>query len=494
MANNNQTDNQQEAVTTDENTTLSDKTSLLKKATSSTKIPNGTSNLFVTILNMMKLMIGSGMLSLPWAFAHVGLIPGLIACIFCATFDFIAAMLLIYSSEITQLFEYSAVLRLIGPIWEYAGAICLLYVVSGSLVGYLILIGDFINDAIEQLGVAPNSIPAQRQIIIIAFTVCLLTPLVLLKDLSSLRFSSFIGIAAIAYCVILLVVTTIVHVNQASFMLGSAYDSNSIFEVMDWNICFFIMTNVCTQAYVCHYSVQRVYLDLKDRTVERMWIANGVSYASVCIIYVIFAVCGYILYGSTCPSDVLIAFVGGVDVVIARFAMTFSVCGTYPLAFVACQATLEHQFFSTKKNKIWNYKQKPWLRIVIILLTQCVYLILSCIIPTVGPVVSVNGAVSTIGLIALFPIAGSWKIGFDKEIYLRRQEVEKPINYDAITLSPNGSNDMMEKNKFMDDKLMYNTTSNQTKVLLSIMLVIGVVFGIMGFITEFQEVGTSGAS
>ena len=31
------------------------------------EIPNGTSSLFITILNMIKLMIGSGMLSLPWA-------------------------------------------------------------------------------------------------------------------------------------------------------------------------------------------------------------------------------------------------------------------------------------------------------------------------------------------------------------------------------------------------------------------------------------------
>ena len=118
--------------------------------------------------------------------AHVGVWPGIIACIFCATFDFIAAMFLIYASEVTQIFEYSRLLRNIGVIWEYMGAICLLYVVSGSLVGYLILIGDFVNDALEQLGVSKDSIPAQRQVIIIIFTVIILTPLVLLKDLRKL--------------------------------------------------------------------------------------------------------------------------------------------------------------------------------------------------------------------------------------------------------------------------------------------------------------------
>ena len=328
------------------NSKVDDNTSLLNKNDDNNdngkikKVKEGTSSLFVTILNMIKLMIGSGMLSLPWAFAHVGLFPGIIAAIFCATFDFIAAMFLIYSSEITQIFEYSALLRTLGKVWEYAGAITLLYVVSGSLVGYLILIGDFVNDALIQLGIPSDFIPAQRQIIIILATCFILTPLVLCKNLSSLRYSSFIGIFAIFYCVILLIVTTITHISDETFILGTAYSSQSEFEYFNWNINIFIMTNVCTQAYVCHYSVQRVYLDLKDRTIKRMWIANGISYLTVCCIYLIFGICGYTLYGSKCPSDVLIAFVGGTDVVIARLAMTFSVCGTYPLAFVACQATL----------------------------------------------------------------------------------------------------------------------------------------------------------
>ena len=68
--------------------------------------------------------------------AHVGLYPGILAAVFCATFDFIAAMFLIYASEITQIFEYSRLLRNIGIIWEYSGAICLLYVVSGIYIIY----------------------------------------------------------------------------------------------------------------------------------------------------------------------------------------------------------------------------------------------------------------------------------------------------------------------------------------------------------------------
>eukprot|EP00484_Ammonia_sp_Unknown_P018533 CAMPEP_0197041764 /NCGR_PEP_ID=MMETSP1384-20130603/18258_1 /TAXON_ID=29189 /ORGANISM="Ammonia sp." /LENGTH=487 /DNA_ID=CAMNT_0042472745 /DNA_START=16 /DNA_END=1475 /DNA_ORIENTATION=+ len=446
---------------------------------SAKEVPEGTSSLFVTILNMIKLMIGSGMLAIPWAMAHVGLYPGIIAALFCATFDFIAAMFLIYASEVTQIYEYSALLRLIGPVWEYSGAIVLLYVVSGSLVGYLILIGDFVNDALQQMGVQADAIPAQRQVIIIIFTVAVLTPLVLLKNLSALRFSSFVGIAAIAYCLLLLVFTTFVHVGKdEDFTLGSAYDPTSVFELGSWNIGFFVMTNVCTQAYVCHYSVQRVYLDLQQRTVKRMWIANGVSYAAVCIIYLIFGICGYVLYGSKCPSDVLIAFVGGADVVVARLAMTFSVCGTYPLAFVACQATLQDKFFNSERNKVWNYENKPWLRKVIILVTQIVYLILSCIIPTIGPVVSVNGAVSTIGLISLFPIAAVWKVGFGT------------TEYTEITRQTYQSTDVESGDrKSSYQQAGYGQRSLTTKLGLSFMLLIGVVFGVMGFVVEFQEVG-----
>jgi len=374
----------------------------------------------------------------------------------------------------------------IDIVWEYMGAICLLYVVSGSLVGYLILIGDFVNDALEQMGISNDSIPAQRQIIIIIFTVIILTPLVLLKDLKKLGPCSFIGIAAIAYCVLLLIFTTISYTNKDDFILGTAYSTSSTFELMDWNIGFFIMTNVCTQAYVCHYSVQRIYLGMKDRTINKMWIANGISYLFVMILYLIFAICGYILYGSKCPSDVLIAFVGGIDVIIARLAMCISVCGTFPLAFVSCQATLEDKFFNKERNTIWNYENKPKLRTMVIITTQCVYLILACIIPTIGPVVSVNGAVSTIGLISLFPIAAVWKVGFNKKNYYKEYKRK------GITTTKGGNYQSVSVN---DDNNTYQRVDNNkrsllTKILLSLMLSIGVVFGAMGFYTEFKEVSS----
>ena len=361
------------------------------------------------------------------------------------------------------------------------------------MVGYLILIGDFVDDAFEQLGIPNNSIPAQRQIIIIIATL-ILTPLVLLKDLRLLGPCSFVGIAAITYCVLLLIFTTIAYVSKDDFVLGTAYESSSIFELVNWNIGFFIMTNVCTQAYVCHYSVQRIYLAMKDRTINKMWIANGTSYLFVMTLYLVFGICGYVLYGTECPSDVLIAFVGGTDVVIARIAMCISVGGTFPLAFVSCQAALEDKFFSLERNPVWNYRNKPRLRTMVIIATQCVYLILACIIPTVGPVVSVNGAVSTIGLIALFPIAAVWNVGFSKKGYKDYKKMK--VKYQSIVHDDDdeegddGDDDDITQYK----KIGNNQRSTLTKVLLSLMLAIGVVFGVMGFITEFKEVSTNGAS
>ena len=235
----------------------------------------------------------------------------------------------------------------------------------------------------------------------------------------------------------------------------------------------FIYNNI-----VCHYSVQRIYLSMKDRSTKKAWITNGISYLIVAIIYVVFGCCGYILYGSEVKSDVIVSFESKnnksltIPIVIARIAMTLSVGGTYPLAMVSCQANIENNFFN-KDNPVWNYKNKKYLREIVILITNILYIILACVIPTIGPVVSINGAVSTIGLIFLFPIASYWKVMLTKEP--KRIEVDYgSLNQPKLVTSQN----LLSKN---------NITFQ--KIILCIMLSIGVVFGVMGLIMQFAQSG-----
>merc|ERR550525_241232 len=106
---------------------------------------------------------------------------------------------------------------------------------------------------------------------------------------------------------------------------------------------------------------------MRDRTVKRMWITMLVSYAVVTVIYVVFAVCGYYLFGSDSQGNVLENFRGesGVSVSVARLGTAFSIFGCFPLIFKAGINALESQFFSEPNSK-WNFEENPRVRATVI--------------------------------------------------------------------------------------------------------------------------------
>ena len=146
----------------------------------------GTSSIPVAILNLVKMFLGAAMLSISWSFNQSSLIPGIILFLCATTYSFTTAMFIIESCEMTGVYEFSALLRRVHPLWEKLGAITLVYVCLSSLLSYIILIGDFITDGIR--GIDPQlQFNFDRQIYIAFICVVILLPLSLQKEFKSLK-------------------------------------------------------------------------------------------------------------------------------------------------------------------------------------------------------------------------------------------------------------------------------------------------------------------
>ena len=103
----------------------------------------------VTLINTINCILGSGISSLPWAFSQASIIPAIIGTILIGTFSCSTAIFVIHACEITQVFEFSALLNVINPIWEKIGFFMLLYCVLSSCVGYCIIVGDSLCDGMS---------------------------------------------------------------------------------------------------------------------------------------------------------------------------------------------------------------------------------------------------------------------------------------------------------------------------------------------------------
>lgn len=101
---------------------------------------SNTTSMPVAILNMSKLLLGAAMLSLSWTFSQSSMLPGIISLLFSAVYGFICCLFILQASQLTRVYEYTALLKFTSPICETSAAVVLIYVTLSSCLSYLILI------------------------------------------------------------------------------------------------------------------------------------------------------------------------------------------------------------------------------------------------------------------------------------------------------------------------------------------------------------------
>lgn len=349
-------------------------------------------------------------------------------------------MFIVHACEITNIFEYSSLLQFIGPIWEIFGAIAICYVSFSTCLGYCILIPQFIQPAMKDIFEIDN-FNYDKQLYVLIFAIFILYPLALLKNMRNLRYSSSIGIIAIFYCVGLLIfeLSKLLDENDApGTSNGATGDFDDNFGANEWGLGVFICINVCAKAFVCHYSLPPIYESLEKRSINRMWIVMIISYFIVTLIYLLFAVSGYYLFGTDSKANILDNFddTDVIPVSIARICMAIALCGCYPLVFKSGINAIEDKFFNPNKSININFRKQPILRVIIITFIVASITIISLFLDDIGPVSSIEGAVTVLFLICIFPILIIWRLGFyggETSNLLKKFEYLRPESSPSIT-------------------------------------------------------------
>ncbi len=158
----------------------------------------GTAGPATTVINLLKTILGTGMLALPYAFNGLGLIPGFLLLLVCAYFA--RHGLMVYSrcgmrAGISHDDGIGVLCKLVdtrlGPIINFAlFAMCV-----GSAISYLCLIGDLL----------PTLLPFHvgRNFCNAAVTVFILFPLSFIRNMNKLQYTSVLGLFGILYAVLL---------------------------------------------------------------------------------------------------------------------------------------------------------------------------------------------------------------------------------------------------------------------------------------------------
>eukprot|EP00441_Pelagodinium_beii_P017873 CAMPEP_0197681310 /NCGR_PEP_ID=MMETSP1338-20131121/94715_1 /TAXON_ID=43686 ORGANISM="Pelagodinium beii, Strain RCC1491" /NCGR_SAMPLE_ID=MMETSP1338 /ASSEMBLY_ACC=CAM_ASM_000754 /LENGTH=448 /DNA_ID=CAMNT_0043262629 /DNA_START=105 /DNA_END=1451 /DNA_ORIENTATION=+ len=270
-------------------------------------------------------MIGAGIFSLPIGLQYATPVPGLfiLGCI--GILSALSYWMVGYCCIVWEVDNFRSLWhRALGR--ESAWIIDVTIFSNGwfTLVGYLVLIGDFTTKSFEGLLGADHLLARNRLLDQWFITAVLLLPLSLAQDLKKLAFTSMLGLGVTVYVVLLVL--------QDSWLQSPPEWSPDV-VLNRWGFGAFQAIALYTHAFVAHYNAPKLFAELERPTYSRWTAVVLVAYSVAFVVYASFAVAGLRRFEARLEGNVLKNYGPHMSVLLAWLGMGFSICFTYPLVF-----------------------------------------------------------------------------------------------------------------------------------------------------------------
>ncbi|MQL79474.1 hypothetical protein Taro_011912 [Colocasia esculenta] len=316
------------------------------------------------VFNLSTTIVGAGIMALPAAIKLLGLAPGLAAIV-------LVALLTRESVGMILRFGRPPLTSPKPGAGSYAGAVgeafgctgrallqaCIVVNNLGMLVVYMIIIGDVLSGTTGEGGVHhPGLVEewvgegwwATRSGVLLLTSVLVFAPLISLKRVDSLRYTSALSVALAMVFVVVTAGLAITKIADGSIappqLLPEVTESASFWKL-------FTTVPVLVTAYICHYSVHPIENELRERSQMRavvdasMWLCAGV--------YVATSLFGFLLFGEKTLDDVLANFdgdmglgsYGGVLSTAVRVSYAAHLMLVFPVVFFSLRLNLDGLLF-----------------------------------------------------------------------------------------------------------------------------------------------------
>eukprot|EP01083_Nonionella_stella_P149128 473207_1 len=270
------------------------------------------------IINLVKCLVGAGILITPWAFSLAGLIPSIILLFFafvCTSYSFLMAC---KAADITGKMIFAEIWESVyGPKYAPVSDIIIALYNYFTCTGYIILVGDFLPKVFEFFD--DSFFMANRTSAILVCVVVVLLPLSLLKDMNSLRFSSALGILCIIFTFIAVGYRALTRLKTGD---GSTWE----LAIPSWRI--FTSLSIFIYSYDGHCNGAIMFHEHKaagrNYSSFRWVVLTGMFIAFV--LNISFGLLGYYMFGPLTDQNIIVGFdVSDRLILAARVAMSFTV-------------------------------------------------------------------------------------------------------------------------------------------------------------------------
>ncbi|KAF1316771.1 Amino acid/auxin permease, partial [Globisporangium splendens] len=292
-----------------------------------------------SFLGLATTMMGACILTLPGTVEAVGVAPAILIFLVAGWITYQSFEMITIACDATNEFSYESLSsRLFGATGVWAVRLLTLILLFGSVVMYMVIAMDLF----EPFLVGHLS----RSAIGLVFTVVAI-PLCLPETIHELRYMNMLVILCVLYILFALTVRTIQ--NDPEFAATIKPNASSEFNSEAAAIAYALP--IISLSFACQLNVPRAYDEIHDK--QAMKHVHQALVVAGLVIYILFAVLGYVCFHGHPPSDILTGFRTD-DTLIngARLCLGASMVLKTPMTFQPLRQAVELTFLGHDRESL----------------------------------------------------------------------------------------------------------------------------------------------
>ncbi|ORC87356.1 amino acid transporter [Trypanosoma theileri] len=362
-----------------------------------------------SVFNLASVCVGAGILGLPAAANSSGLLMAIMYLLVISCFAVFSLYILCKTMEKTGIRSFESMAKyLIGSRFDYFVAFIRWINSFGTTIAYIISVGDILQPILLNASGTPEYLKTKsgRRLLTSLTWLVLMLPLVLPKQVNSLRYVSTIAIIFVVYFVVMIVI----HSSLNGLENLHHIDGETIKLVNTGNDAVGGL-GVFMFAFVCQINCFEVYWEMTDRSIKRFTLSSAVAMILCCALYIFTVFFGYIEFGSKLKGSILLMYnpVAEPMVMVAYVGILVKLCVSYALQTMACRNAIYHVIR-------WEVATLPyWKHFIAVILLSTVVLLCGLFIPNINTVFGFVGAICGGFLSFVFPAlfylySGGWTL------------------------------------------------------------------------------------
>ena len=308
--------------------------------------------LLTLVINIVADLCPHGMLPLAYGIAQGGPTGVVPAVALVGVFGFLSAYTMTVFAKLADQTGSNSISELWGKLLSektrWVADASVFSLCFGCCVFYSAFAGDIFGALTSAAGLTGPL--GKRWAALGAVTAGCLLPLCLLEDISSLQFSSVLGVGGILYTVLF----HVLRVSDGTYAVAGGALAKLLptkalpswpspkFSLWSVNKGTLILVNMLCVAFLAHYNAINYYKELDRPSEQRYKVAIAAGFGTSFAVFVTMMLLGYTLFGTTAQPLILNNFHRTQDVLAtgARFATGLAITFAYPLMFAGLKSSM----------------------------------------------------------------------------------------------------------------------------------------------------------